>query len=126
MPSIAAVMLLSVACASNESQVVSVAPAPAPAAATFVLGDQDLVYGLTVSTCNGRTMWTLINEKLGLPPDSIRYGVAPPGFASRTGPAPLRPGCYEVTVSGPAHARFHIGGDGRLTTPNLDARPPHE
>lgn len=115
LPSAAAIVLLCASCAVDEAQVVSVAPAPAPAMVAFVLGDESLVYGLTVATCDGRAMWTISNEKLGEPPDSIRYGIAPPGFVSRTGPAPLTPGCYEVSVSGPAHARFHVAPDGTVT-----------
>jgi len=106
--------VLVAACATDNGQRVSVAPAPAPASVSFVLADRSLVYGLTVSTCGGRTMWTISNVKLGQPPDTISYGVTPPDFASRTGPSPLTPGCYEVTVSGPAHTRFEIGADGRL------------
>jgi hypothetical protein len=111
---IAVVALLSAACATETPQHVSVAPAPAPTVASFVLADRSLVYGLTVATCNGRAMWTISNQKLGQPPDTINYGVTPPGFATRAGPTPLTPGCYEVTVSGPARTRFEIGADGRL------------
>ena len=120
---IAAIALLSAACASDTSQGVSVAPAPAPAVASFVLADRSLVYGLTVATCSGRTMWTISNQKLGQPPDTISYGVTPPGFATRTGPLPLSPGCYEVTVSGPAHTRFEIGADGRLIVEDSLSKP---
>jgi hypothetical protein len=114
---VAAVTLLSAACASDSSRLVSVEPAPAPDVVSFVLDDRSLFYGLTVSTCQGRAMWTISNEQLGEPPTRITYGVAPPGFVTRSGPAALEPGCYEVTASGPSHARFHVGADGRLIPP---------
>jgi hypothetical protein len=81
---------------------------------TFVLADRSLVYGVTVTTCSGRVMWTISNERLIQPPTRISYGVTPDGFVSRTGPKPLTPGCYEIIVSGPSSARFQIGADGRL------------
>jgi hypothetical protein len=85
-----------------------------PGAVAFVLTNRNLFYGLTVANCSGRPMWTISNEKLVEPPTRITYGVAPTGFVSRTGPLTLTPGCYEVIVSGPSRARFHIGADGRL------------
>lgn len=114
---IAAVTVLVTACASDEFQRVTVEPTPASGVVNFVLADRNLLYGLTVSTCRGRDMWTISNEQLGEPPAHISYGVTPPGFVSRAGPTPLKPGCYVVTVSGPSRARFHIGTDGRVSLP---------
>ena len=88
---------------------------PTSGVVTFVLADRSLFYGLTVSTCRGRDMWTISNEQLGEPPARIVYGVTPRGFVSRAGPTALKPGCYVVTVSGPSRARFHIGADGRIS-----------
>jgi hypothetical protein len=107
------VTLLLAACASDAG-LVSVEPMPPPGAVTFVLADRSLVYGLTVTTCQGRVMWTISNERNVLPPTRITYGVTPDGFVSRTGPKLLTSACYEVIVSGPSKARFHIGADGRL------------
>ena len=106
--------LLMTACVGGVGQLVSVEPAPAPAAVSFVLTDRSLFYGLTVATCRGRAMWTISDEQLVDSPARIIYGIAPPGFVSRTGPAVLEPGCYVVTVSGPSHARFRIGAEGRI------------
>jgi hypothetical protein len=114
---LAAVTLLPAACASDGMQIVSVQPAPAPATVTFVLADRSLIYGLSVLTCAGRVMWTLSNERNGGAPVSITYGVTPDGFASRVGPKPLTPDCYDVIVSGPSRTRFRIGADGKLVPP---------
>ena len=95
-----------------------VEPEPETGGVMFVLEDRTLVYGLSVLTCDGRATWTISNESLGRPPAEITYGVAPDGFVSRTGPAPLEPGCYEVVVSGPSRTRFRIDRDGHLVTPS--------
>ena len=102
------------ACETDVSNLVHVEPAPAPSTVTFALESRDLVYGLSVMTCNGRDMWTISNAKLGGAPSRIAYGVTPPGFVTRTGPRALEPGCYQVVVSGPSRTRFRIGNDGRL------------
>jgi hypothetical protein len=111
---IAAVTGLMAACVHDVSHVVSVEPAPTPGAVTFVLADANLVYGLTVATCSGRAMWTISNTQQAKSPVRIIYGNPPRGFVTRTGPDQLKPGCYEVTVSGPSRARFHIATNGRL------------
>ena len=108
------VAVLCAACETDVSNLVRVEPAPAPSTVTFTLESRDLVYGLSVMTCRGRDMWTISNEKLGGAPSRITYGVTPPGFATRTGPRALEPGCYEIVVSGPSRTRFRIGNDGRL------------
>jgi hypothetical protein len=113
---IAAVTVVMAACVNDVSHVVSVEPAPTPGAVTFVLADANLVYGLTVSTCSGRALWTISNEQQVKPPVRITYGIPPRGFATRTGPGQLKPGCYEVTISGPSRSRFHIAPDGRLVS----------
>ena len=102
------------ACETDVSNLVRVEPAAAPSTVVFTLESRDLVYGLSVMTCRGRDMWTISNEKLGGAPSRITYGVTPPGFATRTGPRALEPGCYEIVVSGPSRTRFSIGNDGRL------------
>jgi hypothetical protein len=109
-----ACLTLFVACATDVAREVSVEPTPKPGVVEFVLEDRTLLYGLTVMTCNGRAVWTISNQRLGLPPSRISYGVAPDGFVSRVGPEPLKPGCYEVVVSGPSRVRFQIGEDGKL------------
>ena len=101
-------------CETDVSNLVRVEPAPVPGTVVFTLESRDLVYGLSVMTCRGRDMWTISNEKLGGAPSSITYGVTPPGFATRTGPRVLEPGCYEIVVSGPSRTRFRIGNDGKL------------
>lgn len=106
--------LLCVACATDIARDVSVEPAPKAGVVEFVLKDRNLVYGLTVMTCRGRDVWTISNVRLGLAPSRITYGVTPDGFVSRVGPEELKPGCYELVVSGPSRVRFHIGEDGHL------------
>src|SRR5829696_3910511 len=107
-------LLLFPACVGGVGQLVAVESAPAPAAVAFVLTDRSLFYGLTVATCRGRALWTISDEQLVESPARIIYGITPPGFVDRTGPAVLKPGCYVVTVSGPSRSRFHIGADGRI------------
>jgi hypothetical protein len=107
------------ACDPDVANLVHVEPAPAPSTVVFTLETRDLVYGLSVMTCRGRDMWTISNEKLGGAPSRITYGVTPAGFATRTGPLPLEPGCYDIVLSGPSRTRFHIGSDGHLVvSPN--------
>ncbi len=114
---LAGLTLLCVGCATDVARNVLVEPTPAPGVVAFVLTDRNLVYGLTVMTCHGRAMWTISNERLGRVPSRITYGVTPDGFVSRIGPEALKPGCYEVVVSGPSRVRFRIGEDGRLVSP---------
>jgi len=102
------------ACDPEVSNLVRVEPAPAPSTVVFTLESRDLVYGLSVMTCRGRDMWTISNEKLGGAPSRITYGVTPAGFATRTGPLALEPGCYDIVLSGPSRTRFRIGTDGKL------------
>lgn len=113
----AACLTLCVACATDVARDVSVEPTPKAGVVEFVLKDRTLLYGLTVMTCSGRAVWTISNQGLGLPPSRISYGVTPEGFVSRVGPETLKPGCYEVVVSGPSHVRFHIGENGQLVSP---------
>jgi hypothetical protein len=114
----AGLTLLCVACATDVARDVAVEPAPVPGAVEFVLKDRTLVYGLTVMTCNGRAVWTISNTSQGMAPSRIVYGVTPNGFTARVGPEqPLKPGCYEVVVSGPSRVRFEIAPDGRLVAP---------
>jgi hypothetical protein len=113
----ASLTLLSAACVTDLARNVSIEPAPAPGVVQFVMRDRSLVYGLTVMTCRGHAVWTISNVQLGLVPSRVTYGVTPAGFVSRTGPEPLKPGCYDVIVSGPSRARFQIGEDGRLASP---------
>src|SRR5262245_41317285 len=113
----ASLTLLSAACVPDVARNVSIEPAPAPGVVQFVMRDRNLVYGLTVMTCRGHAVWTISNAQLGPVPSRVTYGVTPAGFVSRTGPEPLKPGCYDVVVSGPSRARFQIGEDGRLASP---------
>ena len=108
------VVLSCAACETDVSNLVRVEPAPAPSTVEFTFETRDLVYGLIVMTCRGRDMWTISNVKLGGAPSRITYGVTPPGFATRTGPRALEPGCYDIVVSGPSRTRFNIGNDGKL------------
>jgi hypothetical protein len=104
-----------VGCATDVARDISVEPTPKPGVVEFVLQDRSLLYGLTVMTCHGRAVWTISNQRLGLAPSRIVYGVTPDGFVTRVGPElPLKPGCYEVVVSGPAKKRFTIEPDGRV------------
>ena len=112
----ACLTLVCAACATDIARDVSVEPAPKAGVVEFVLTDRSLLYGLTVMTCRGRAVWTISNSRLGLAPGRITYGVTPDGFVSRVGPEPLEPGCYDVVVSGPSRARFHIGANGQIVT----------
>ena len=120
----AGLTLLGTACATDIARNVSIAPGPEPGVVQFVLKDRALVYGLTVMTCRGRAVWTISNERLGPAPSRFTYGVTPNGFVSRAGPEPLKPGCYEVIVSGPSRVRFQIGQDGRLVSPEKPVSGP--
>ena len=114
----ASLTLLSAACVPDVARNVSIEPAPAPDVVQFVIRDRNLVYGLSVVTCRGHAVWTISNAELGLVPSRVTYGVTPAGFVSRTGPEPLKPGCYDVIVSGPSRARFNVGEDGRVVSPS--------
>jgi hypothetical protein len=113
----ASLTLVGAACVTDVARNLAIEPAPAPGVVQFVMRDRNLVYGLTVMTCRGRAVWTISNAQLGLVPSRVTYGVTPAGFVSRTGPEPLKPGCYEVIVSGPSRMQFHVGEDGRLVSP---------
>jgi hypothetical protein len=83
------------------------------------------LYGLTVSTCDGRVVWTMRSADVASAarPTRIEYGEPPAGYVSAAGPEPLAPGCYRATVSGPASVVFTVGGDGRVE-PRRPPAPP--
>ena len=73
------------------------------------------IFGLSVVTCGtGSSVWTIAATGSASAPSRITYGQTPPGYVSRVGPLPLRPGCYQVYVSESAGARFRVGRDGRV------------
>jgi len=76
----------------------------------------ELFYGLSVVTCrDGRVMWNFGVTSGDAPiPVAVTYGTPVPGFPTRSGPEPLTPGCYQVTISGPASTRFRVGADGSV------------
>jgi hypothetical protein len=74
-------------------------------------------YGLAVTTCGGEhVLWAIRNgdDNAAIRPVTITYGQPPQGYYSAVGPTPLRPGCYEVTISGPASTRFTVARDGSI------------
>ncbi|MGI8765429.1 MAG: hypothetical protein ACR2KM_02805 [Gemmatimonadaceae bacterium] len=105
------------ACATRSGPAVTIAPASTARNLVFHRVAPDIFYGMLVTTCNGdRTMWDIGTPGNAEPaPDNIAYGVAPPGYAVRTAPLPLTPGCYRVTVSGPATSEFIVDAAGKVT-----------
>ena len=76
----------------------------------------ELFYGLSVVTCkDGNVMWTVgINSGDAPIPTRVTYGEPIPGFQTRVPPMRLTPGCYRVSISGPASARFQVRPDGSV------------
>jgi len=105
------------ACATRVGPAVTIAPVSTAQHLVFRRVAQDIFYGMLVTTCKGdRTMWDIGTPANAAPaPQEIAYGVAPPGYAVRAGPLPLTPGCYRVTVSGPATSEFVVDGTGNVT-----------
>ena len=74
---------------------------------------------LVVATCKSETpddrLWYI--DSPARPPmvKRIRYGVAPEGFTTVTGPKPLRPGCFVVSVGGSHDAVFVVDSSGRVS-----------
>lgn len=106
------------ACATSGSgPAVTITPASTAQDLVFHRVAPDIFYGLLVTTCNGdRTMWDIgAPARAAPPPRDIAYGVAPAGYVVRTSPLPLTPGCYRVTVSGPATSAFVVDSAGNVT-----------
>lgn len=82
----------------------------------FLIPASPFLYGLTVSPCQSeRPVWAVGSGGDSAPPPTrVVYGVVPAGFSERVVAQPLRPGCYRVTVSGPASAEFVVRADGSV------------
>ncbi len=79
-------------------------------------------YGLSVITCSGnRVMWTFGGASNAAPtPSQIVYGKPSPGYTTREGPRPLRPGCYRAVISGSASVEFVVRRDGSVVQQSPD------
>ncbi len=79
-------------------------------------------YGLSVITCSGsRVMWTFGGASNTAPaPSQIVYGKPSPGYTTRAGPRPLRPGCYRAIISGGASVQFVVRRDGSVVQQSRD------
>ncbi len=106
-----------VACATRVGPAVTIAPVSTAQHLVLHRVATDIFYGLLVRTCKGdRIMWDIGTGANAEPaPVDIVYGVAPAGYAVHTAPLPLTPGCYRVTVSGPATSEFIVDPGGNVT-----------
>ena len=109
--------LAALACVA-PSNAIRVAPNATADSLAFVVTAADsvrpatLVYGLTVVRCGSEdALWTISADGTRQLPSRVVYGQRIEGFPTRTGPAPLTPGCYEVIISGGRPQRFEIGVD---------------
>ena len=90
-----------------------------------IITPPSLVYGLTVIPCGGdRVLWQISAETgEGRIPSRVRYGEQLQGFRVRVPAEPLRPGCYEAVISGPATVRFDVRADGTVLERPSQRRP---
>jgi len=107
---------------------VRVEPGAAPLKPAFVLtdtsgrGPSGTIYGLSIVSCRSdNVLWQIAATGSNSAPSRIVYGEAPPGFRVNAGPEALRPGCYDVFVTGGRRARFRVDAAGRVT-PDPDTR----
>ena len=105
---------------------VRVEPGTTPLTPVFVLTDttgqqpSGTIYGLSVVRCGDDTaVWQIAADGSLSAPSRIEYGHAPPGYVVRSGPEPLRAGCYDVFVTDGRRARFRVDAAGHLI---VDAR----
>ncbi|HKO16443.1 MAG TPA: hypothetical protein VJU87_09390 [Gemmatimonadaceae bacterium] len=117
-----AVALALLACGPMVNEV-RVEPGAAPSSPAFVLtdttgrGPSGVIYGLSVLPCGADSaVWTITALGNRNSPERIVYGQPPDGYASTTGPRPLRTGCYDVFVTDGRRARFRIDGAGQLVS----------
>lgn len=118
---VAAIYLLLGCGGGTQNVTVAVEPAPAPARVAFGLGvGGGYFYGLTVMTCTrDSVMWVVGTGGTNAGrPSRVVYGQAPAGFATRTGPVPLVPGCYMATA-GSGFTRFVLRPDGSVAADSL-------
>jgi hypothetical protein len=115
------VAIIAMSC-DAPTNLVRVAPVPRVDSLTFELssvgaasGPGSLVYGVSVVDCEENVFWTIASDGSRALPQRFTYGSVIPGFATRTGPLPLVPGCYKVLVSRAKPFRFEIRGDGSVT-----------
>jgi hypothetical protein len=121
-----ALTLLVTACgpALNE---VRIEPGTTPLQPVFVLtdttghGPPGNIYGLSVVPCGSDTAaWQIAANGSAGAPSRLVYGEPPPGYVVKTGPAPLRSGCYDIFVTDGRRSRFRVDAAGRVT---VDGRP---
>jgi hypothetical protein len=107
---------------------VRVEPSSTPRVPVFVLTDtsgnapSSLIYGFSVVRCGSDSAaWTIAADGSQAHPPRLTYGETPPGYQTRVGPEPLRPGCYVVFVTGARRTRFRIDANGKVVA---DSPPP--
>jgi hypothetical protein len=84
-------------------------------------GPPGTIYGLSVVQCGSDTAaWQIAANGSGGAPSRLVYGEAPPGYIVKTGPAPLRTGCYDIFITDGRRSRFRVDAAGRVT---VDGRP---
>jgi hypothetical protein len=105
---------------------VRIEPGGAPLKPVFVLTDTTgrsgagAIYGLSVVPCGADTaIWQIAATGSNGPPSRVEYGETPTGYVVHTGPAPLRPGCYDVFVTDGRRSRFRVDAAGHVL---VDAR----
>ncbi|MGI8509036.1 MAG: hypothetical protein ACR2MQ_06895 [Gemmatimonadaceae bacterium] len=114
---LAGLVILAACATSGNGPAVTIAPASTAQRLVFHRVAPNFFYGMLVTTCDGnQIMWDIGTGANAEPaPVDIAYGVAPPGYAVRTAPLPLKPGCYRATVSGPATSEFVVDAAGNVT-----------
>jgi hypothetical protein len=115
-----AFVIIAAACEAAVNEV-RVEPGTAPMKPIFVLTDttgqrvSGTIYGMSIVACGADSpMWQIAALGSNGSPSRVEYGVAPPGYATHAGPAPLRAGCYDVFVTDGRRARFRVDGAGHV------------
>lgn len=129
-----ALILAAIACEAIVNEV-RIEPGSVPRVPVFVLTDTSgnapstLIYGFSVVRCGSDSAsWTIAADGSQAHPPRLTYGETPPGYQTRAGPEPLRPGCYDVFVTGGRRARFRIDANGKVVadspSPRREPAPP--
>lgn len=110
-------MVLAITTCRGRPGGVLLAPESRSDRVVFLVPQATVMYGLSVVTCRGgRPVWVIGSGGANTPaPARVVYGDVPRGYAEQTAAQPLRPGCYRVTVSGPAWAEFVVNADGSVS-----------
>ena len=117
---VAAVSMSLIGCEAMVNEV-RVEPGLTPLKPVFILtdttgrGPAGTVYGLSVVACGSETvLWQISATGSNPAPSRIEYGTVPPGYVVTAGPAGLRPGCYDVFITGGRRSRFRVDGMGKV------------